>query len=150
MALAGGGELEQDLRQQAKSLGVSDRVHFLGVVEDMPSFFHAIDVFCLASQREGLPLSPLEAQSCGRNVVLTDVGGCSEAIAPGLGLLVPAGDIESLAMALSRQLQEGCSAEARQKARKFVQEKGDLKKMVHQYDTYYRASVAGRATPWTG
>lgn len=153
LALAGGGELEQDLRQQAKSLGISDRVHFLGVVEDMPSFYHAIDVFCLASQREGLPLSPLEAQSCGRNVVLTDVGGCSEAIAPGLGLLVPAEDSQSLAKALSRQLLEGCSQEARRKAREFVRKKGDLKRMINQYDALYRSSVAktaGGARSWTG
>ena len=66
LALAGGGELEEELKKLAQSLNVSDRVHFLGVVDDMPTFFHALDVFCLASMREGLPLSPLEAQACGR------------------------------------------------------------------------------------
>ena len=141
LALAGGGELEASLRLQADSLGIADRIHFMGVVEDMPTFFHAIDVFCLASQREGLPLSPLEAQACGRNVVLTDVGGCSEAICPDYGLLVPTGDPESLSTALQRQLDEGCSDEARQAARSFVREHGDLERMIDQYQTYYRSSI---------
>ncbi|AMO57817.1 glycosyltransferase [Endozoicomonas montiporae] len=141
LALAGSGELESTLRKQAESLNVSDRVHFLGVVEDMPSFFQAIDVFCLASQREGLPLSPLEAQACGRNVVLTDVGGCSEAVAPDYGLLVPAGDIDSLSTALQRQLDEGCSDQARHSARQFVQKHGDLNRMISQYQQFYLQSL---------
>lgn len=144
LALAGDGELEQELRLFAKSLGVASRVHFLGLVEDMPCFFHAIDIFCLASQREGLPLSPLEAQACGRNVVLTDVGGCSEALTPDYGLLVPSGDKDSLARALQRQLDEGCSNQARKIARSFVQEHRDLKHMIAQYQNFYLDSLKSR------
>lgn len=150
LALAGGGELETSLRQQAVSLGVSDRVHFLGVVENMPEFFQAIDVFCLASQREGLPLSPLEAQACGRHVVMTDVGGCSEATAPDYGLLVPAGDIDSLSTALQRQLEEGCSDSARLSARAFVKAHGDLKRMIAQYQGYYLHSLGRQGSPGEG
>ncbi|UYM14778.1 glycosyltransferase [Endozoicomonas euniceicola] len=150
LALAGGGELETTLREQAASLGISDRVHFLGVVQNMPLFFQAIDVFCLASQREGLPLSPLEAQSCGRNVVLTDVGGCSEATAPDYGLLVPAGDIDSLSTALQRQLNEGCTDSARLSARTFVKEHGDMKRMIAQYQRFYRHSIGQQGTSGEG
>ncbi|KEQ18877.1 glycosyltransferase [Endozoicomonas numazuensis] len=136
LALAGGGELENNLKEQTTYLGIEKRVHFLDVVEDMPNFFHAIDVFCLASLREGLPLSPLEAQACGRNVVLTDVGGCSEAVAPE-GMLVKAGDQEALSQALAGQIKKGCTEKARNSAREFVVQKGNLTRMIDQYVQLY-------------
>ena len=137
LALAGGGELEGELKDQARREGVSDRIHFMGLVENMVEFYRAIDVFCLASRKEGLPLSALEAQACGRNLVLTDVGGCSEVIAPDQGGLVPAGETESLAKALKAQLENGCSNSAREKARSFVMEHGDLNRMIGEYSKLY-------------
>lgn len=137
LALAGGGELEAELKSLAKKLEVDDRVHFLGVVEDMPSFFHAIDIFCLASKREGLPLSPLEAQACERNIVLTDVGGCSEAVAPD-GYLVPAGEAQALADALNKAVENSCTESTRKQAREFVIENGNLERMISQYRTLYQ------------
>lgn len=104
LALAGTGPLMDDLKRQAKDLGMEHRVHFLGRVDDMPQFYRAIDVFCLASLNEGMPLSPLEAQACGAPVVLTDVGGCREAICPETGMLVEAQNPRVLAIALKRQL----------------------------------------------
>lgn len=100
LALAGTGPLEATLRQQAVELGIDTRVHFLGHVEDMPAFYSAIDVFCLASSAEGMPLSVLEAQACNTPVVATNVGGLSEAICPGSGRLVPHEDSRALAHAL--------------------------------------------------
>ena len=142
LALAGGGELEDDLeddlRQQVSDLNINDRVHFVGVVEDMPQFYRAIDIFCMASQREGLPLSPLEAQASGRVALLTDVGGCREAVDPNSGLLVPHGDVDELQPALNQLLEQGLSVEARESARQFVLENGDLKRMVEQYERLYQ------------
>jgi glycosyltransferase involved in cell wall biosynthesis len=106
----------------------------------MPTFFHALDVFCLASMREGLPLSPLEAQACGRNIVLTDVGGCREALAPE-GRLVKAGDADSLANALNDQLNSGCNEQARKTARDFVISNGNLTRMIEQYYTLYQGGT---------
>ena len=137
LALAGGGELEQILKAQAESLGVSSRVHFLNVVEDMPAFYRAIDIFCLASEREGLPLSPLEAQACGRPAVLTDVGGCREAVDPNSGLLVPHGNITWLTEALKQTLETSLSEDKRDSARQFVLTHGDLNRMIQQYEHLY-------------
>jgi len=97
LALAGDGSLFQDLITLAGNLGIATRVHFLGSIDDMVSFHQAQDVFCLASEKEGLPLSPLEAQAVGCPVVLTDVGGCSEAACPDTGYLVPPGSEGQLA-----------------------------------------------------
>ena len=138
LALAGGGELEEKLRQQVQQLGLSERVHFVGVVEDMPQFYRAIDIFCMASQREGLPLSPLEAQASGRVALLTDVGGCREAVDPDSGLLVPYGDVDALRWALMTLLDNGLTPEARESARQFVLKNGDLKRMIKQYEQLYQ------------
>ena len=141
LALAGGGELEQLLKTLAKSLNISSRVHFLNVVEDMPAFYRAIDIFCLTSEREGFPLSPLEAQASGRVAVLTDVGGCREAVDPGSGLLVSHGNIPELTKTLSRVLETGLTEQARDSARNFVLSHGDLKRMIQQYESLYRGEA---------
>ncbi|WP_461535955.1 glycosyltransferase [Spongorhabdus nitratireducens] len=137
LALAGVGPLESDLKAQAEKLEISDRVHFLGLVENMPLFHQAIDLFCLSSKMEGMPLSPLESQACNTPVVLPDVGGCSETLAPGAGALVPAGDIQALQQALSAQL-----AHARNNpninTRDFVLKYANLTHMIQQYEALYR------------
>ena len=137
LALAGGGELEESLKNLAKKLHVDQRVHFLGVLDDMPTFYHAIDVFCLASKKEGLPLSPLEAQACQTVVVVTDVGGCREAVDPTSGILIETGDIEALTSALQKQLTGGITPEKQSSARKFVVNHGNLERMIQQYHLLY-------------
>ncbi len=104
LALAGDGSLSHELRAMAGALEIAPRVHFLGSVNNMVTFHQAQDVFCLASKKEGLPLSPLEAQAAGCPVVLTDVGGCSEAACPETGFLVPPGSEGRLARGLSQAL----------------------------------------------
>ena len=137
LALAGGGELEHELRNLTRRLDIAQRVHFLGVIDDMPGFYHAIDIFCLASKKEGLPLSPLEAQACQRVVVLTDVGGCREAVDPQSGILIKAESIQSLAAALKTQLCSGINKEKQESARNFVVNHCNLERMISQYDDLY-------------
>ena len=137
LALAGGGELEAELRSLARSLNIEGRVHFLGVIDDMPGFYHAIDIFCLASKKEGLPLSPLEAQACERVVVMTDVGGCREAIDPNSGILIKAGSTGELATALTKQLTSGINPEKQASARRFVNHHCNLDRMIQQYNGLY-------------
>ncbi|MCP5208404.1 MAG: glycosyltransferase [Hahellaceae bacterium] len=130
LALAGSGETEPAIRQQVKDLNLTDRVHFLGHVEDMPAFYRAIDVFCLASHNEGMPLSPLEAQACGTAAVLTDVGACRETVCPRTGYIVAPGDSLALAAAIQNALRQRVNVSPRQ----FVTSHRDVKKMVSQYD----------------
>ncbi|MEE8351787.1 MAG: glycosyltransferase [Rhodospirillales bacterium] len=107
LALAGTGSLEEDLRILARSLGTEDRIHFLGRIDDMPTFYRALNVFCLPSDREGMPLSPLEAQASGIPCVATDVGGTREAVCPDTGAVVSPADpsflAEGLTLALSKK-----------------------------------------------
>lgn len=107
VAIAGRGGEEQRLRGLAAELGIADRVHLLGLRDDVDRLLAAADVFVQPSRREGLPLAVLEAMAAGRAVVATDVGGIGEAITPEeTGLLLPPGDAAALAAALSRVLED--------------------------------------------
>lgn len=113
LALAGDGPLREQLQQFCRHHGLSERVHFLGHLDAMPAFYQALDVFCLPSHQEGMPLSALEAQACGKPVVLTDVGGCSHCIGPGSGELVPPADPNLMAKALLSMLNRSASTVSR-------------------------------------
>lgn len=136
LALAGRGSCEEALRQQAQRLGLAERVHFLGHVDDIPSFYHAIDLFCLPSFNEGFPLSALEAQACSVPSAVTDVGGSRETLCPQTGTLLRAGDAEGMAKALDEAWHRG----ATQDPREFVCRSGDLKQMRHAYQSLQKSA----------
>ena len=76
-------------------------VEWWGHKEDMPEVFAKSNIVVLPSYREGLPKGLLEAASCGRAIVATDVPGCREIVRHNEnGLLVPPHDSKSLANAL--------------------------------------------------
>ncbi|MFD2228753.1 glycosyltransferase [Alkalimarinus sediminis] len=129
LALAGTGPTEQLLKKQVIELSLQDRVHFLGQVEDMPAFYRAIDVFCLASYEEGMPLSPLEAQSCGTRAIVTDVGGCKETLCPKSGTLIDARNSKALSNAINKVISTIPLASPRD----FIVERRDVTHMVDAY-----------------
>jgi glycosyltransferase involved in cell wall biosynthesis len=100
-AIAGDGPERAAIRAQAEALGITARVRLLGPRSDIPALLAACDVFVLPSLVEGLPISVLEAMAAARPVVATRIGGTDEVVTDGkTGLLVPAGDPESLAAAI--------------------------------------------------
>ncbi|MEH6453416.1 MAG: glycosyltransferase [Psychromonas sp.] len=129
LALAGSGSLEADLRQLAIQLGLYERVHFLGHIDDMPSFYQALDLFCLPSLNEGLPLSPLEAQACNIITLVTDVGGSKETLCPASGKFTPANNYQLMGKTLLKMLCNTCDV----KPRAYVQQHGDVRIMAKRY-----------------
>jgi glycosyltransferase involved in cell wall biosynthesis len=78
-----------------------DRVHLLGVRDDVPDILAAADIFALTSDWEGLPLAIIEAMAAGLPVVATSVGCVPEVVQHGrTGLLIPRGDQVALVAAL--------------------------------------------------
>lgn len=132
IALAGSGSLRQPLEDLAHKLKVRSRVHFVGQIDDMPEFYQALDVFCLPSFREGMPLAPLEAQACGIPAVVSDTGGAHEALCSQAGMLVGPGDAEGLAQALDKVLKRELS-QRHICPRAFVQKNGNVKIMAKAY-----------------
>jgi len=102
--IAGGGDLEDDLKAMAIDLGVVDRVHFLGVRSDIPALMNAADVFALPSAWEGFGLVVAEAMACGKVVVATDSGGVKEVLGD-CGFLVPPRDCHAFADALIKAIE---------------------------------------------
>jgi glycosyltransferase involved in cell wall biosynthesis len=78
-------------------------VRFLGHRTDVEDIYAALDIYVLASHREGFPRSAMEAAAMGLPIVATDIRGCRQVVDSGVtGLLVPARDAAALADALSR------------------------------------------------
>jgi glycosyltransferase involved in cell wall biosynthesis len=101
LIVAGDGDLRESLRNRAEALGLSPRVHFLGVRRDVGDLLNAIDVFVLPSLWEGLPLALILAMGAGP-VVATRVAGVPEVVEDGrTGLLVPPADAEALGRAVA-------------------------------------------------
>lgn len=108
LALAGRGETGPALRAQAESLGVADRVHFLGGLEPerLAVLLAAADAMVLPSEREGLANAWIEALACGARLAIPDVGGAREVVTgPAAGRLV-ARDPDAIATALGEMLAE--------------------------------------------
>ena len=82
-AIAGEGEDLEALTRQSERDGVSDRISFLGIRDDVPGLIAACDALVLSSVYEGLPNVVLEAMAVGRPVVATNVGGSPELVGPG-------------------------------------------------------------------
>ena len=102
----GDGRERDALIARSRDLGLGDRLRFAGRTDDAASVYPALDLYCLPSRSEGLPLSILEAQACGVPVVASDVGGVSDGLCPETGLAVTIRDDapEHLARALMRGL----------------------------------------------
>jgi glycosyltransferase involved in cell wall biosynthesis len=95
------------LQNTVSSLGISDRVEFVGWADDARSWLPSFDVFVLPSRLEALPMSIVEAMLAGVAVVSTDVGGVRELIDEGMsGLVVPPGDATALASAVRELLDD--------------------------------------------
>lgn len=73
LLLIGEGELEQDIRNKVKKLGLTDSVRFMGKQKDTSKFYQAMNCFVLPSRYEGLPVVGVEAQAAGVPCVMADV-----------------------------------------------------------------------------
>ena len=99
----------------------SPEVHFVGGRKDMPSVYSAFDIFVLPSWREGFPRSAMEAASCGRPLLLTDIRGSREIGESGKdAMYVPPKDVPALVASLveligspARRLELGAAARRR-------------------------------------
>ena len=105
--IVGDGTLRQHLEEQARALGIEDRVRFLGWRADLARIYAATNVFLLTSANEGTPVALIEAMASGVAGVSTDVGGVADVISSdALGLLAPAGDVERLSQAVAALLDD--------------------------------------------
>ena len=98
LILAGAGAEEELLRALAKDVGVSDRVHFTGWLDDTDALYASLDICLLTSLSETFPYALTDAAKYRVPVIATAVGGVPELVENGVhGLLIAPGDTAALA-----------------------------------------------------
>jgi glycosyltransferase involved in cell wall biosynthesis len=102
LRFVGDGPLRDELVELSDQLGVSDRVEFMGSVQDVNPHLEWAHVLLLTSRSEGLPGAILEAGAAGIPTVAVDVGGVSEAVTDGAGGFVTERDPDAIAAALTK------------------------------------------------
>jgi glycosyltransferase involved in cell wall biosynthesis len=107
LVLAGDGPLRGPMMEKARGMGLTDRIRFIGFVEELRPFYVAADIFLSASLNEGLGSSLLTAMAHGLPVVAIASGGVIDAVEHGRnGLLVRDPTGASLAAAALRLLRD--------------------------------------------
>ncbi len=130
----------------ARSLGVSDRVTWCGMVPEAGRLVRAFDAFVLSSRTEGTPITLFEAMAAGVPVVASAVGGVPD-VAGETALLVPPDDPPALAGALDAVRREPEPAAGRaDAARRRLAEQYGTRPWLEAYETLY-ARLASRPAP---
>ena len=139
LAIAGRGELADTLNREARARRIGDRVHLLGLRNDVAELLASADAFVLPSRNEGLPLALLEAMFAGLPIVATRVGEVPAALANGsAGLLVEPARPEELARAIERILTDAELARALgQSAQDRAAAEYDVATMAARYQSIY-------------
>ncbi len=144
--VAGDGLDEAKLKALAAEKGVDRHLNFLGRVSRPHLFLRASDLFLLTSRWEALPFTIVEAFQAGLPAVATACSGVVELIDDAVGAVVPIGDVEAIARAVTRilsdeALRQGMAVAALQKSRL---DRFDPDWVHRQFeDTYYRLSGRG-------
>jgi L-malate glycosyltransferase len=144
LVMVGDGPDRVLAEQEARALGVSDSVYFLGKLESVAPLLASSDLFLLPTQSESFGLSALEALATGVPVIGVEAGGLPEVVRNGeTGALCTAGDVEGMASAAVtilgdadrwRAMSELAAADAR--------ERFGMDAVVAQYEAFYRQALS--------
>jgi glycosyltransferase involved in cell wall biosynthesis len=133
------------LQKQAQRLGIGDNIVFLGARSDVPALLAASDIGILCSHEEGFSNAILEGMAARLPMIVTDVGGNSEAVVDGVtGLVVPAHGLDRLAAAIvklanSADMRNAFGAAGSER----VGEHFAIDRCVVAHDQLYRKLLAG-------
>ncbi|HEV2903538.1 MAG TPA: glycosyltransferase family 4 protein, partial [Pyrinomonadaceae bacterium] len=132
-------EYAEQLYKTSASLGITDRVRFLGARSDVPKLMQAMDVLVVNSHEEPFGLTVLEGLASGIAVISTAVGGTPEMITNGEnGCLLPARDNEALAESLITLLHESeLRAWLGRNARKVAEARFSTNRFRREVDAFY-------------
>lgn len=107
LALVGRGPLENELKQLAATLGVSEQVDFVGYVSNVQPYYAQSRIVVVAAEGEGFPFALVEGTCSGLVPISTPVGTILDHIHEGEnGVIVPVGDVEALSGAMRQLLDD--------------------------------------------
>lgn len=146
LALAGVGPLMPDVEEQARSLGVADRVKLLGYRDDIPALITTSAAVLLPSEREGLPRSIMEAASLERPVIASRIRGVSELVTPATGFLHEVGDTAAMADAMRSVVTDQPAALAMGREGRRAMRTFDIANLLGLHDELYAELLDGRVS----
>jgi glycosyltransferase involved in cell wall biosynthesis len=150
--IVGDGSERTRLEREAGELGLSGKVHFIGVRDDVPAVLKLMDVLVLSSLSEGSPNVVLEAMAAGVPVVAMRVGGVPEVVEDGVsGFLVDPGDAPGLSNAVLRLLNDADRArEMGKKGRAIAGENYDINRVVARVEDVFSSLLERAGRPAGG
>lgn len=134
----------RDCEAMASAQGIARQVVFAGERDDIAGILGCADIFVLPSLYEAFPRAVIEAMGSGLPVIVTDAGGCPEAVEEGLsGFVVPAGDPEALAgrilqLGKDRELRHRMGDRGRQRAKTLFDIRENARKTERLYNEILR------------
>jgi glycosyltransferase involved in cell wall biosynthesis len=84
VCVGSGGNIENKIRMLCENHPLSNRIHWLGSRDDMPTVYNSLDILAMPSVNEGMPNVALESMACGVPVLANQVCGISEIIDDGV------------------------------------------------------------------
>jgi N-acetyl-alpha-D-glucosaminyl L-malate synthase BshA len=141
LLMVGDGPERSSAEWLAKSLKISDRVHFLGKHDQVNQLLPAADLMLMPSEMESFGLAALEAMACEVPTIGTDVGGVPELIQNGVtGLLFPVGDVDSMAEAAVGLLKDRARLKEMARAgRQQAQRTYCASRVIPKYEEFYES-----------
>jgi len=141
----GDGNEASQLRALAARLGLSATVRFAGFRADVDELLAAFDLLVHPAEKEGLGVAMLKAAAAGLPVIAFDVAGCREAVLAGrTGILVPAGDLSALQLAIAVLISEpGIRQAFGEAGRQHMQDDFAVARMVESYLQIYENVIDG-------
>ncbi|MDT4965898.1 MAG: hypothetical protein QOJ64_635 [Acidobacteriota bacterium] len=138
------GDRLRALEALAAGLGIEDRVHFVGWVDDTAALLAALDVYVSASRTESFGLATVEAMASGLPIVATATEGAKEILEDdSTGMIVPVGDAEGMAGSLLRLLEDqSLRARLGSKARTAALARFSVERMVDETEKVYLQALA--------
>jgi glycosyltransferase involved in cell wall biosynthesis len=142
LLIIGDGPERHQLQMLVNRLSLDDKVVFCGFQSEIEPYYHAIDLYILASITEGLPISLLEAMAIGRPVIATAVGGVPNlVINHQTGLLVPPNNTSGLAEAIRWAISHPTEMQTMGKTgQSLIAEHYSVTKWINQIESIYQHS----------
>ena len=145
LVMVGDGPDRVLAEQEARDLGISESVFFLGKLESVAPLLSSADLFLLPTRSESFGLSAREALACGVPVIGARAGGLPEVVRHGeTGFLCEPGDVGGMARAgISILGDEAAWSAMSARAASDARERFGLDSVVAQYESFYERALQG-------
>ena len=148
--IIGDGELRDEIDKKVRTLGIEDRVHFTGWINETAKMYADLDLMLLTSINEGTPVTVIEAMYYEIPVISSDVGGLSDLIEDGkTGYLIKSFNPEDYIPVMIKLLE---SDQERKKislaSHNFITENFNVSRLINDMSTLYKKLLNKKGISW--